>query len=862
MDLSGWSKFEERLIYDRYSIREPETGKRLEKTFEDIIDRISHYLLSKEFPADKEVIKTALSWARKRKLTFATPALMNLGNPYVSRKGYYSCFALGPIPDSTKEILDYHNTCATIFQYAGGSGMDFSQLRAANSPVDGDQGVSSGPCSFIELFEKVSKVIAAGGKRRGAELGQLDCNHPDIFDFVKLKQNNPDLTAINISVNVLGEFWSNEKLIKEIAKGMWTTGDPGLLFPDEMSSNSPYPPKWKPLVRYVNPCVVGDTRVSTDIGHIPIIDLVDKFKEDSKSFKVLNKNGNYTYPTMCEKTREDVEIWRVDFDGGFLEGTENHNLPIITEDKLKELNNLPYFSRKDLLSRLIKKQFKDINSLDNVVSELAVLSSSSIQTHKVIQSYNTGKRQDVFNITEPETHQVVYNNILSSNCGEFAAPPFSVCNLLTGSAIGGIGDSIEGSAKDIEYFERLGYHMAHLGNCILWLTINNKGEGLPKESVHFQRMFDTISNIRPVGIGLTGIAEYLHYHNINYNNTDKIFEIYAALTRGSLVASNEWCEAAGEEAKWDEDYKKSHLKKINYNNQGTKFWNTITTCQAPTGSVSQFLRCISTGIEPLTSSTIIRSFYGPDNLFHDVKLSSSVLDSEVKLDPVSALDQLKVVSTVQNIMHTSASKTIIVPKETTIEEIEGIIYKSKEYKLKGLTVYRMGCSLDSIVRSEEEDKLSNKIKTKLPDVREGFTFKFRGMNSLYVTVNLLNDMPIEIFMASGKSGNVVNGLCMGLGRLASLALRSGTSVEEVVKSLEGISTGDFYMNKATGKADSMCEALSKALHYFTIKNQIDTDVNTNIKEIDSFDLCSQCGNYTLKKTGSCKTCIRCNFSTC
>lgn len=857
MDLSGWSKFEERLIYDRYSIREPKIGKRLEKTFEDIIDRISDYLLSKEFPVDKKIIKTALSWARKRKLTFATPALMNLGNPYVNRKGYYSCFTLGPIPDNTKEILDFHNTCATIFQYAGGSGMDFSQLRASDSPVDGGQGVSSGPCSFIKLFEKVSEVIAAGGKRRGAELGQLDCNHPDIFDFVNFKQNNPDLTAINISVNVLSEFWDNEKLIKEIAKGMWTTGDPGLLFPDEMSSNSPYPPKWKPLARYVNPCVVGDTRVSTNIGHIPIIDLASKFKENNKSFKVLNKNGNYTYPTMCEKTREDVEIWRVDFNNGsYLEGDKDHSLPIITDDKLKEINNLPYFSRKDLLSRLIKKQFKDINLCDNVVSELMVLNPSSIQTHKVTQSYSTGRRQDVFNITEPETHQVVYNNILSFNCGEHVAPPFSVCNLLTGSAIGSINN--EESIEDTKYFELLGYYMTYLGNCILWLAINNEGEGLPKESVHFQRMFDTISDIRPVGVGLTGIAEYLHHHNINYNNTDKIFEIYAALTRGSLVASNEWYKAAGEEAKWDEDYKKSHLKKINYNSQDTKFWNTITTCQAPTGSVSQFLRCISTGIEPLTSSTIIRSFYGPDNLFHDVKLSSSILGSEVKLDPVSALDQLKVVSTVQNIMHTSASKTIIVPKETTVEEIKDIIYKSKEYKLKGLTVYRMGCSLDSIVRSEEEDKLSNKIKTKLPDVRKGFTFKFRGMNSLYITVNLLNDTPIEIFMASGKSGNVVNGLCMGLGRLASLALRSGTSVEEVVKSLEGISTGDFYINKAIGKADSMCEALSKALHYFTIKNQIDIDAEEN----DSFDLCSQCGNYTLKKTGSCKTCTRCNFSTC
>ncbi len=1082
-ELKGWSEFEGRLIYDRYSVREPKTGKRLEKTYEDVIDRITHCILSKDFPVDKEIIKTALSWARDRKLTFATPALMNLGNPYVGRKGYYSCFALGPVPDSTKEIFEYQNTCATIFQYAGGSGMDFSQLRAKNSPVDGDQGVSSGPCSFIELFEKVSNVIAAGGKRRGAELGQLDCTHPDIFDFVKIKQTNRNLPAINISVNVLDEFWENKELIDEIAKGMWLTGDPGLLFPDEMANNSPYPPKWRPLARYVNPCVVGNTRVSTNIGQFQIKDLADKFKEDKESFKVLNGAGKYTYPTMVEKTREDVEIWRVDFnDGHFLEGTKNHSIPTITKDQFKQL-------RRSLFSNMIpdikttKKSFKDLTPDDYVIPEslipdidysdegssfcsldiaevlgfavgngsydgkcLQIVSNDNIlldtfsdviksnfnykpcssdrnkgksdtkalvinnqpirdfldkinfpkvkatkkyipsivfesklslraaflrglftadgtiyqdksntwyirystsskqllydiqllldglgvrsyfvfehikelysetyttvkgeehqykvspnyilqidvgnlnkfnarigfcaETHKnhlaenlidfkpnfsgirkrqgchVVQVYNTGRKEDVYNITEPGVHEVVYSGLRTKNCGEYSAPPFSICNLLTGSAIG----NTQG-LKEVEYFEQLGYYMAYLGNCILWITLNNKGEGLPKESVHFQKMFDILTEIRPIGIGLTGLAEYLYSNNIKYNDTKRISKIYYALTRGSLTASSEWCRTTNQEAEWDKEYKEQHLDKIGYGGH-TKFWNTTTTCQAPTGSVSQFLRCLSTGIEPLSSSTITRSFYGPDNLFHDVKLSSLVVEDDVKLDLVSIDDQLEVVSTIQNLMHTSASKTIIVPEETAVEDIKEIIYKAKDLKIKGLTVYRMGCSLDAIVKDHIEEESVITTKTKLPDVREGLTFKFRGMNSLYVTVNFLNNNPIEVFMASGKSGNVVNGLCMGLGRLASLALRSGTSVEEVVKSLEGISTGDFYINKVVGKADSISDALSKALHYFTAKDQIKDD---EIKKIDSFDLCPQCGNYTLKKTGSCKSCTRCNFSTC
>ena len=705
-ELSGWKEFEESLIYQRYSIRHPETGERLEKTYEDIINRITEYVLRKtprlQYPVGNKVIEEGLKFVLDRDIIFATPALMNLGNPYTKKKGYYSCFPLGPIPDSTSEILDYVALCADIFQHAGGVGLDFSELRKKNCGVDGNQGCSSGPVGFIPLFEATSKSIAAGGKRRGAMLGQLDWDHPDILDFVNLKRNHKNLWSINLSVNVSKGFWENKKLIKEIALGMWSSGDPGLLFPEEMAKNSPYPEYLKPLVKYVNPC------------------------------------------------------------------------------------------------------------------------------------------------------------------GEFSAIPFLPCNLLTVNAL---------SCKSINDFEELGFYATHLGNALLWITLSNEGdegEGLPKGTKFSSRFLEVTSKQRPIGVGLSGLAEYLFRAGKKYNDTNTIKEIYLSLTRGSLRASSEWAAGTNQEAEWDPIYKRQHLAMIGLP-ENLKFWNTTTICQAPTGSVSQFLRCVSTGIEPLESFTVKRQYLNSDGKFQAVNLTSRVNQSGVELPPISPSDQLKVVSTIQSISHTSASKTINVSKETTVEEVEEIIWKAKEFKLKGLTIYRRGCSSRMIVDIDSKELQKQELKKQeLPDVRGGNTFKFRGINNLYIIINELNNKPVELFVTAGKSGRVINGLVTGIGRLVSLVLKSGTSPKLVTKALEGIETGDFYTNSLVGRTNSICDAIGKTLHYrekvekedFTEKPSSNRDSKSEETLGEDFDSCPQCQNYTLARTGSCWNCNRCEYCTC
>jgi len=679
----NWSSFENVLIHQRYAVRHPETQERLEKTYEDVVDRMAHYVLSLDMPIDKITLQEAFKHVHDRHICLATPAMMNLGNPYVRRKGYYSCFPLGPIPDSTQEIFEYLRTCAAIFQYAGGVGLDYSLLRPAASPVDGFQGQSSGPCGFVPLFASGATCISQGGKRRGAMLGQMDYAHKDILDFIALKRDRTDLSSINLSVNVFGDFWKKKDLIREIANSMWISGDPGLLFSEEMANNSPYPSALKPFIKYVNPC------------------------------------------------------------------------------------------------------------------------------------------------------------------GEYTSLPWSACNLLTVNAL---------ACEGIHDFEELGYYATCIGNAILWITMSHEGEGLPIESQHFPLFFETLKKIRPVGIGTSGVAEYLYSSGKEYDDIAAWKSIFDSLARGTLTASSDWATATKTFVEWDENYKSKHLSDIGYEGKKDTFWNTSTLCQAPTGSVSQFLRCIATGIEPLTTFSVNRQYVDSDtNKLKTVQLQS-LASPDRPLKVIDAQMQLKVISNIQSWLHTSASKTIMVPKETTVEDIEEIIWAAKEMKLKGLTVFREGCRLDSIVSSSDSSQITR--VSRLPDNLDSKKYKFKGQSSVHIFISYDPDIPKEpkeIFIEVGKSGTKINSLCNAIARQASLALRSGTNPQMVIKSLLGNDDGDFLMNSKCGRATSIPDAVALALQSFIGDN--------NANEI--YDICPMCHHNTFMRVGTgCKTCQRCSHSTC
>lgn len=317
-------------------LRKDENGKLIE-TPQQLFQRVARNVAAAEKMynqniSDDELFRIEEKFFRMMaSLNFLpnSPTLMNAGNILQQLS---ACFVL-PVPDSMEGIFQAIKETALIHQSGGGTGYSFSRLRPKGDMVRSTQGVASGPLSFMTVFDAATNTVKQGGKRRGAMMGILRVDHPDIVKFVTSKDEEGILSNFNISVALTEEFMEAVKKEKKynlinprnnqiwgeqeakeifdlIVHHAWLNGEPGVIFIDAINNDNPTPSLGK--IESTNPC--GEQPLlpyeSCNLGSINLAKMIkqkgEKWEVDWTKLKQVVRDAVYFLDNVIDVNRYQI----------------------------------------------------------------------------------------------------------------------------------------------------------------------------------------------------------------------------------------------------------------------------------------------------------------------------------------------------------------------------------------------------------------------------------------------------------------------------------------------------------------------------------------------------------------------------
>ncbi|MFP4257540.1 MAG: vitamin B12-dependent ribonucleotide reductase [Desulfovermiculus sp.] len=658
-----------------------------------------------------------------------SPTLMNAGTELGQLA---ACFVL-PVEDSMDGIFDAIKYAALIHKSGGGTGFSFSRLRPQKSRVGSTGGIASGPISFLKIFNTATEQVKQGGTRRGANMGILRVDHPDILDFIKAKEREGQLNNFNLSIALTEAFMQavdkDEEFVliaphtgqekghlraREVyhllVQKAWEGGDPGIIFLDRINRDNPTPQLGE--IEATNPC-----------GEQPLL-----------PFEACNL-GSINVDAFYSPEAEDGVDWQ----------------------GLKETIHL------------------SVRFLDNVID---------------------ASRYPLSQITE-----MVQKN-------------------------------------------------------------------------------------RKIGLGIMGWADLLFQLRIPYNSRRALSlgeKLMDFLHQESRSASKILAQERGPFPAYPESV-------FAHKNLGP-YRNATTTTIAPTGTLSILAGC-SSGIEPLFALNFSRHVMDGEtllevnkhfehaaresdaysqNLMRQVAEKGTIRDmdylpQELREVFVTAMDfepiwHLRMQAAFQKYTDNAVSKTVNLPHSATEEDISAIYWAAYELGCKGVTVYRDGCKADQVLStgsSAQPAQAHNGVPVReRPDVVYGFTQKVQtGLGDLYLTVNEVDGKPFEVFATIGRSGRSITAKAEAIGRLVSLALRSGVHVRDVVGQLKGIG-GEHPVFQKKGLLLSIPDAVAWVLENRYLKDSKPAeDVHSLVRPG-----CPECGQELMFQEG-CFICQACGYTKC